>query len=218
MHDPLRLCIALGPLAVYLLVLGSLNLGRRTMIVTGARDLAALGLGISGLMTVGPIELLLPQTAAMMYGPMIWLMLMILYSLVVSLASLMSKPRLVLYNACPRAEFRPMLAAAVDELDPQARWAGSTLALPGLQIEFVVDGHPSLRTITLTATHDRQNLAGWNALHGALARNLRKQPQGPNVWGFGLTTAALTMLGVIAWQLAGHPAEVVQSLSEMLRW
>jgi hypothetical protein len=55
--DPFRFCLALLPLAVYLLVLGGLQLSRRPLLVTGARDLVALGLGLSGIMLIGPIEL-----------------------------------------------------------------------------------------------------------------------------------------------------------------
>ena len=33
--DPLSLCIALGPVAVYLILIGSLNLGRRPFLTTG---------------------------------------------------------------------------------------------------------------------------------------------------------------------------------------
>ena len=46
--DPLHVCIALGPLAMYLLVLGSMNLSTRPMLTTGGRDFAALAIAISG--------------------------------------------------------------------------------------------------------------------------------------------------------------------------
>ena len=36
--DPFRLCVALGPVAVYVLLLGALNLSRRAFLVTGTRD------------------------------------------------------------------------------------------------------------------------------------------------------------------------------------
>ena len=61
--DSFRLCLALGPLAIYLLLLGAINLSRRPFLVTGARDLAALGVAVAGLVVVGPIELLLPEDA-----------------------------------------------------------------------------------------------------------------------------------------------------------
>ena len=58
--DALHLSIALGPLAVYLLLLGFVNLSTRPFVTTGARDVGALGLAIAGLIVAGPMELFLP--------------------------------------------------------------------------------------------------------------------------------------------------------------
>jgi hypothetical protein len=58
--DPFRLCLAFGPVTIYLLLLGIVNLGRRPLLVSGVRDTAALALAISGLVIVGPIELFFP--------------------------------------------------------------------------------------------------------------------------------------------------------------
>ena len=38
--DPFRLCVALGPVAIYLLLVGTLNLFRRPFLVSGTRDAA----------------------------------------------------------------------------------------------------------------------------------------------------------------------------------
>ena len=45
--DPFRLCLALGPVAVYLLLLGMLNSFRRPFLVSGTHT-ATLGLAVSG--------------------------------------------------------------------------------------------------------------------------------------------------------------------------
>ena len=63
MLDPLHLCIALGPLAVYLLVIGRINLSRSPFVTTGTRDAAALAVGIAGLAVAGPLELFVPYAA-----------------------------------------------------------------------------------------------------------------------------------------------------------
>ena len=54
--DPLRLAIALVPLVAYGLVLGILNARRRPFLTTGGADLATLGVALTGLVLVGPIE------------------------------------------------------------------------------------------------------------------------------------------------------------------
>ena len=61
--DPLHLCIALGPLAVYLLLLGIINLMPRPFMTSGARDTAALSIAISGFVVAGPMELFLPGSS-----------------------------------------------------------------------------------------------------------------------------------------------------------
>src|SRR5579862_4982844 len=111
--DSLRFCLALGPLAIYLLLIGGINLSRRSWVITGSRDLAALGVGLSGFIIVGPIELLMPQHAANQFGPYIWLMLLVMYSLALSLAVLMSRPRLTIYNVSA-SELRAILAEVIE--------------------------------------------------------------------------------------------------------
>ena len=96
--DPLRLCIALSPLAAYVLLLGLINLSSRSLVTSGGRDLAALALGISGLVIVGPMELFFPEVAVERFGGYVWLMLLGLYGLLAVLLMLILRPRLVIYN------------------------------------------------------------------------------------------------------------------------
>jgi len=44
--DPLHFFIGAAPVAVYLFLVGLVNLSRRPFLTTGARDTAALGIGI----------------------------------------------------------------------------------------------------------------------------------------------------------------------------
>ena len=114
--DPLHVCIALGPLAVYLFLLGLINLSRRPFLTTGARDAAALGVGISGFVVVGPMELFLPGAAANRFGGYVWLLLLAFYALCLTLWVLLLRPRLVIYNATAE-QLRPVLAG----VDPAQR-------------------------------------------------------------------------------------------------
>ena len=47
--NPIHFFFAFAPLAVYLSLLGMINLGKRPFITTGVRDAAALGIGVGGL-------------------------------------------------------------------------------------------------------------------------------------------------------------------------
>ena len=70
--DPLHLSIALGPLSIYLIGLGLMNLSSRPLMVSGTRDAGVLGLAVSGFMVSGPMELFMPESAAASFGWYIW--------------------------------------------------------------------------------------------------------------------------------------------------
>src|SRR5438477_13127575 len=114
--DPLHLCIALGPLATYLLVLGVINLSRRPLLTTGARDAAALALALVGLVVAGPMELFLVEEAAVLYGGWIWAIMLVAYFLFVALVTLLLRPRLVIYNTTLE-QVRPIVADVASRLD-----------------------------------------------------------------------------------------------------
>jgi hypothetical protein len=107
--DPFRSCLALGPVAIYLLLLGAINFSRRPFLVSGTRDAAVLGLAVSGLMIVGPLELFVPIHAVLRFGPYVWGFLILLYAMGLTLLLLFSRPRLVVYNVNAQ-ELRPILA------------------------------------------------------------------------------------------------------------
>ena len=83
--DPVPLAVASVPLALYLVSLGAINLRRRPFVATGALDIAALAAGLCGLVIVGPMNLFLPEAAAMRFGPLAWLLLLGFYGLCVLL-------------------------------------------------------------------------------------------------------------------------------------
>ena len=51
------------------------NLLRRPVLLTGARDSALLGVAVSGLVAAGPMELFMPEAAAMRFHSYIWVLL-----------------------------------------------------------------------------------------------------------------------------------------------
>ena len=135
MIDPARLCIALGPLAVYLIVIGAINLSRRPFVTSGTRDLLALGVGLSGVVIVGPIELLTSTAVVFAVGPSYWALVLGLYAAGWILLVLHIRPRLVVYNVLPE-ELSEALERAARRIDPEAHWAGQTLLFPGSQAQL----------------------------------------------------------------------------------
>lgn len=217
MMDYFRMCVAMAPLAAYLLLLAVMNFSRRPVVISGARDLAALGLGILGLLIVGPVELLLPHLPREATG-YFWLVLLLIYGLLLTLGVLLGSPRIVVYNVT-LDQLRSALSEAAAELDPDVRWAGGSLSLPRLHVELFLDDNPSVRNVTLVATSTSQSYAGWRILEKALRERLKNTVENaPNAWGLGVLLAGLAMCARMGWVCYFHPREITQGFVEMLRF
>ena len=215
--DPLRLAIAAVPLAAYFLLLSLVNARRRAFVTSGGSDLAALAAALSGMVLVGPIELFRPEAASAEFGGYVWLFLLGFYWLWVWLAVLVARPRIVIYNISG-AQLRPVLGEAARKLDPQARWAGDSLALPTRGIELHVEGFDVMRNTSLIASGGEQNLAGWRQLSGELRTRLASLPVRSNPRWLGFVLAATLLLAGSITHMALHPLQVSQALEEMLRF
>jgi hypothetical protein len=214
--DALHACLALGPLAVYFLLIGTINLSRRPFLVSGTRDAAALGLALSGFVIVGPIELCLPDAAAVRFGPYVWLLLAGLYALCLVLGLLLVRPRLIVYNTSA-AQLRAVLADLVDQLDADASWAGDVLVLPGLGVQLHLDHLAVMRNVSLTSVGGAQDPLGWHRLELALATALCRLPTTRNARGALLVAAGLLIILGLGYAVACDPRAVAQALFDMLR-
>lgn len=193
MHDPFRMSVAVIPLALYALFIGGMNLSRRPFLITGSQDTTALGLAIGGFVIIGPLELLLPETAVATYQFLVWPMLAVLYVLTLTLVILMSRPSLVVYNIS-LDEFRPVLAQSLKLLQAEARWAGNTVSLPSLGIEMHISSFRPLRNVRLSPVGDWQSISGWRQLDLAIRDSLRECQVAPNGRGVGLVIGGLLLI------------------------
>jgi hypothetical protein len=215
--DPLRLAIALVPLAAYCLLLGILNARRRPFITSGGADLAALGAALTGLVLVGPIELFRPEAASTEFGSYVWLFLLVLYWLCLWLIVLLGRPRLVVYNISGE-ELRPILSEAARAIDPQARWAGDSLSLPTLGVQLHVETFDVMRHVSLVASGAKQDLAGWRQLAGQLFQRLQALRVAPNPRALGIVLLALALLSGSMAHLVVHPQRVAQAVQEIFTY
>ena len=174
--DPFRICLALGPLAVYLLSISLINLRRQPTLLSGTSDTAAIGLGVIGLMMIGPMELFMPDAAAARFGSYAWLFMIGLYGMVLVLSLLTLRPRLVIYNISSD-ELRAVLGDTVERLEPEARWAGDCLSMPKLGIQLYLDATPAMRNVTLVAGGQLQSPSGWKRLEVELAPIAENDPR-----------------------------------------
>lgn len=215
--DPLRLCLALGPLAIYLLLMGGLNLARRPFLTTGARDIAALGVAVSGLILIGPIELFLARNLAVPFADhmvLFWSLVASLYLSTLTLVILTLRPRLSLHNVTLE-EARAALTQAASQLDPTATWSGNSVLLPNLGVELAMEEFQPLKSVSLVPIGGRQSYRGWKHLERALAQTLRGREVSTNPAGLTFVLTGLLMSGVILFRWMRDPAAVAAAFTEM---
>jgi hypothetical protein len=213
--DPVHFSAGAIPLAVYLFLLGLVNLRRRAFVTTGARDSAALAIGLIGLMVIGPMKLFFPEGAANRFGLLTWVMLLIFYGLCVSLSVLLMRSRIVIYNISLE-HLRPILTNLARELDPKSRWMGDALWLPDQKVHLHVEPVEWLRNVELTAGGNQQSYESWRKLHKALDHSLQQIPMEPNPIGIPLMLAGIGLaIGSVVWMLL-EPQSVINSINELL--
>jgi hypothetical protein len=212
--DPLRTCLAFGPLAVYFLLLGAVNLTRRPILVGGGRDLAALALALAGLALVGPFELFLPEESIVHFGAYVWVMAASLYALLATMLILMLRPRLVIYNITVD-KLRPILADVVGRLDGEARWAGDSLVLPGLGVQLHLDSYSSMKNVSLKSTGSRQSFLGWKKLENALAAAIEQEEVPRNFQGLNLLVVGAMIAVFLIQAIVRNPESLSQSLATL---
>jgi hypothetical protein len=209
--DPFQLILFFGPVAIYLLLLGTINLSRRPLLISGGRDAAALALAMTGMMIVGPFELFLPQASVLRYGPYIWVMVLMFYGLSVAMGILVLHPRLIIYNISAD-KLRPILAEVVARLDGDARWAGDSLVLPNLEVQLSIDSFRTMRNVSLKSVGGNQDLHGWRILEQGLAGALSKETVPRNPRGLSLFFAGLFILCGLGATIARDPQAITQSI------
>ena len=215
--DPFRLAIALVPVAAYVLLLGLVNFRRRPFLTSGGCDLTALGLALSGLVFVGPLELLRPEAATRSFGNFIWLFLVMFYWLWLLLAVLLSRPRLVVYNISAE-ELHPLLAEIAARVDPVARWAGNNLSMPTLGVQLHLDSLDMMRNVSIVSSGSRQNIDGWRRLARELAPALRSTRVKTNPRAIGFLIVSLVLLAVSVTQLLSRPEAMLQAMNEVFAY
>jgi len=202
---------AVLPLAAYLCTIGWLHVRRRPVAVSGPLDAVLLAVGLSGLVAAGPLALLQPAVGI---SPWAAAILLLAFVLVVACCVLAARPRLVVYNVS-LDQVRPIVAEVTSALDPTARWAGETVALPGRGLQVHLDGRGLARTVTLVAVGSRTSAEAWTEFARRMRRavrglRVRSSSWGPTFLGLGLAVAAIAAwMAIRSWIPAGDAQEAV---------
>jgi broad specificity phosphatase PhoE len=185
---------ALLPVAAYLVAVGCLHLRRRPVALSGHVDVALLTLGIAGMVIAGPLALLQPGA-----GTSAWTTAVLLlgFAVVVAGAVLAARPRMVIYNV-GLDQMRPVVASVAAGLDPTARWAGETAALPARGLQVHLDERGPARTVSVIAA-GRTSAEAWAEFSRRLRRAIRTIRVRPSPWAWAFLTAGFAVALASAW-------------------
>ncbi|KAA5540264.1 hypothetical protein FYK55_21800 [Roseiconus nitratireducens] len=218
MHiESIYLLIGLLPLIGYLMLLGLIRLSGRSLITTGGRDIATLGLAIAGLVAVGPGELFFPKAAAGLFGAWVWLALAVFYGLIVCLVALVSRPRLVIYGRTPSQMIDPLLAAA-QELDGQSTCDRERLevTLPTLKVRLRIGGQPGLDSATVESFAPISSSEFWDKLLGHLrVQSQTTTPPTPRR-GAMMLAASILLATFALYRSMGDRQQIVEQFGQWL--
>lgn len=211
--DPLHASIALGPLAVYFLLLGLINLSAEPFVTSGTRDSASLGIAIMGFVIVGPMELFMPDWTP---GWLAWPLMIAFYLLTLTLLVLLQRPRIVIYNATAD-QLRPVLAETVSQLDKESRVAGESVFMPNLGVQFHLEPLSLTKNVQLRANGIAQSFNGWRDLEKSLRQAVATAPGSANQYAIVLLASSAVMTGLVVYWMFFHGSEVQEKFAEMLR-
>ncbi|MGC6444114.1 MAG: hypothetical protein ACON4H_15780 [Rubripirellula sp.] len=166
--------LASTPLLIHMLLVSAIRLSGRYYVTTRGREIISLAFAVSGMIAIGPVELFFPMAAAAVFGPLVWAVLVLFYSLCTALLVLGAKPRLVVYGGEPRDLLEPLLMAA-RSVDSDATAVESQLQifLPQHGVHLKVSGQRSSDYSNVVAFEDNLSIEFWSVLRAALREQLR---------------------------------------------
>jgi len=161
--------IALIPLAFYIASIGVIPFFRRPVVRSGGSDLFWLWLGLGGLVLIGPVKLLFPINALMLWGKFAFALVAALYVLVGVLVSGARQSQIIVYNI-RQEDFQLFLDELVQK--SEVEMAGNCVQIPKIDIQFSYEIQPFWQCLVLRATSRNQNLGGWLQLEQVLREKL----------------------------------------------
>jgi hypothetical protein len=219
MHPQYHLAIALLPLALYLLWQGAMSLRLRPRWISGTANTIGVAWALLGLAVVGPLPVFLPTHAIQRFNVLIWWMVLALYILVTILIVLLSRPHAFVANIT-REALKPLIADIVMRLDSRCTWAGDSVCLPQLGLEFRLEPQPFFKVIYIQALGAQPNMAAWDQFQRELRAALRPLHTGVNPWGWSLIFAGAALVGGLYWQTHdfwANPDAMPQMVTKIFR-
>ena len=206
--DSIPLWLACLLPGLYLLGIAVVHVRHRPLAVPGGWDLAIVAAAVAGLAMAGPLDLIQPVAIR---GPWRLVLPAVLCGLLVALAILVARPRLVIYNVTLE-QLRPVVAQVAASLDRQSRWAGETVALPGRGIQVTLDGRTA-RCVSLAAIGGRTSPEGWAEFSRRVRRSVRVLRVRSSPWAVVFAGCGIALVAASLW-LALRPPLLVPDAAD----
>ncbi|MFG0261775.1 MAG: hypothetical protein ACF788_05230, partial [Novipirellula sp. JB048] len=152
-----------------------------------------------------------------LFGPWVWFVIGLFYSLCLTLIAITSTPKLVVYGRSPEQIFAPLLQAA-RRLDPAAVADATRLqiTLPTLQVQLRVAGHPGADSAQVFAFEPNLRPRFWHQLQAHLRESVPPEPVPRNLAGYAMLLAAGGLIGLLLWHSSGREELVVEGFRQWL--
>lgn len=161
--NPFFLFLAIFPLTCYSFGLSFLNVGKRPRVVAGVRDQLYLGLAVSGLLLIGPGQMIVPIPALVDRGIITWVLLFFLYFFSLLFLLGLLPQRIVVYNI-REEDTEKLFSELPTETATSVTRAGHSYDIARLGVHFYTVYSPFFRNLTLVAAGRQKNNAGWKEL------------------------------------------------------
>lgn len=216
--DVFPLVVAALPLATYFLLLGSLRLTRRPLVTTGGRDLAAVGVAVSGLVSIGPVQLFFPSMAAAQMGMMVWFVLGMLYVLCVALVVFSMRPTVVIYGLRV-SQASEVLRRSLESLDAEVHIdeESGQVVLPSRGIRLRIDPLGITDAVQVEAFQRNLHPRFWKMLISELRAATRGMRVPPSLGGAVMLAMGLGLFGGIASLSLNNGEELLAGFREFLQ-
>ncbi|QDV63915.1 hypothetical protein [Crateriforma conspicua] len=215
--DPFSLCVALMPLAGYLLLIGGLRLSGRPFVTTSAREAASLGIAVAGFAAIGPAQLFFPSAAGALFGWRVWFMLAAFYALCVALVSLTTRPRICIHGLLIDEAFPAVCRAArTMDADVQTDARGFQIFFPHHGFRFRLDSHPGVDHVSVIAFEPNVTVGFWFQFLKAIRGEVAQTPVVAGSRGVAMVVAAVLILGFLLYQAVPNQELLVEGFRHFL--
>ncbi|AMV34054.1 hypothetical protein VN12_18130 [Pirellula sp. SH-Sr6A] len=214
MLDPIRLSFALLPLGAYLSVMGMLRWRKHPTVLSRSFDLLLLGMGMAGMIAVGPIELFFPRAAYSLVGNWVWLILLSLYFLVLLLIVFHVPPGVVVYGM-RQERLRKLLEKGLTDREVPFSFQGDAIRMESIGIHALLLDAGARDVAALQAIGAKQNLLEWVRLEQDLSRAVRHEHMESAVQGPLYVTLSSLLFLVAFWFLASDTQSLRDAMAAL---